>query len=98
MSGQMITRLDGRNICYHDELGVLHQCKGFRLDRRTRLFWTLCNRDAPADKVHAQARGEALTCPECHWMACEQARRIWAASAIRPRPTVGGLPFKPDLD
>jgi hypothetical protein len=91
----VITRLRGRNIVYRDGMGLLHQCKGFASGGRARLYWTLCQADAPAQAVRPQRRGETIACPQCWAIAAEDGRRILAAAAIKPRVPVGGLPFRP---
>lgn len=98
MSGQILTKLGGRSIVYQDEIGLLHRCKGFDHGKQTRLFWTLCHRDAPVEEVRPQARGETVTCPECVNVISATARQILATSRADTRPAVGGLPFKPDWE
>jgi len=98
MLGEIITRLGGRYIAYRDEIGLVHRCKGCRTDAATPLFWTLCNRDAAADAVHGQARGERVTCPDCLRLASQPVRLILQAFAAKPRPAVGGLPYRSDPD
>jgi hypothetical protein len=99
MPARIVTRLKGRNITYTDRLGLVHQCKGYGAaggGRRFWTFWTVCHRDAPAEAVHPQGPGEAITCPDCLNMVSEPARRILAKRTVAQRPAVGGLPFKPD--
>jgi hypothetical protein len=96
MSGRIVTRLEGRQIVHVDRLGLVHRCKGIAAGKHRRLFWTVCHRDAPACAVRAQVRREAVTCPDCLDVVSEPARRILAAWEPAPRPSVGGLPFKPD--
>lgn len=98
MSGQILTKLGGRDIMFRDEMGLVHRCKGFASGKRRQLFWTHCHLDAPEHGVHGQARHEAVTCPDCLAVASEPARRILAADAVAPRPAVGGPPFKLDPD
>jgi len=98
MKARVIAKMGGRNILFRDELGLVHQCKGYQLERGARLFWTLCQRDAPADDVHAQAPGEVLTCPDCLAVASQPARRILEAHREQPKPSVGGLPYRLEPD
>jgi hypothetical protein len=87
--------MSGRNIVFRDELGLVHQCKGYETGKRTRLFWTLCQRDAPAEEVRAQTHEQAVTCPDCLQIISRPARRILSAPRL-PRRAVGGLPFRLD--
>jgi hypothetical protein len=96
MSGRILTKLRGRNIVYQDGIGLLHGCKGFDCGKQPPLFWTLCHRDAPAEVVRPQCRGEIVTCPECHEVISAPGRQILATARVDGRPAVGGLPFKPD--
>src|SRR5438093_239678 len=93
MSGQILTRLKGRNIVYRDEIALLHRAKGIDRGGRNRLFWTLCHKDAPAEEVRPQTRGERVTCPECQDALSGTARQILAVPRLDPRPAVSGLPF-----
>jgi hypothetical protein len=96
MTGEIITKMSGRNIVFRDEVGLVHQCKGYEAGNRTRLFWTLCQRGAPAEEVRAQTHGQAVTCPDCLQVTARPARQILSAHHRRPRRVVGGLPFRPD--
>jgi hypothetical protein len=98
MTGRLRTQLGGRDIIYRDAAGLVHRCKGFEHRGGPRIFWTVCHMDAPAVRVRRRARGQAVTCPLCLAVLCEPARRILAAARSAPRPAVGGLPFKPELD
>lgn len=97
MSDQLLTRLKGRDICYEDWMGHVHVCRGYKSRGRKRTYRALCNLDVSASKVHPRVRREAVTCPDCLAVAREPARRVLAARSPA-RPTVGGLPFKPDRE
>jgi len=98
MTDQVLTRLEGRDICYEDWMGQVHACRGVAARRRAPVYTTLCRLDVPPGRARGRARHEVVTCPDCFEVLCEPARRILAAPLRSERDAVGGLPFEPDWE
>ena len=60
-----ITRINDRPIWWQDKAGVIHVCEGDDVHRGVRLFWTLCNRDVPANEAFFPATNDRATCEAC---------------------------------
>ena len=61
--------INGRPILWYEpKSNVTHVCEGCYVSPpmdRTRLIWTLCRVDVPANAAAAPPEFVAITCPEC---------------------------------
>lgn len=56
-------RQRGLHVLWTDPRGVTHECSGNMVHPGIVLFWTLCERDVPADASHVAREGG--DCPAC---------------------------------
>lgn len=62
---KLITQINSRPIWWQDKSGVMHACEGADVHRDVRLFWTLCQRDVPANAAFIPADNDRLSCEQC---------------------------------
>lgn len=60
-----IKHINGRPIWWQDGQGTIHVCKGADVHRNVRLFWTLCEKDVPANTAFHPGDDDRVTCNTC---------------------------------
>lgn len=65
MNQATIRTINDREIWWQDKQGLVHACEGADVHRNVRLFWTLCERDVPANTAFHPGSDDKLTCATC---------------------------------
>lgn len=60
-----IREINNRPIWWKDKQDFVHICEGADVHRDVRLFWTLCERDVPANTGFHPGLDERVTCATC---------------------------------
>ena len=63
----LIEKVKGRNVFFTDKNGVTHKANGAEVHRGVNLFWTLCEKDIPANEGFTMRDGDdpEITCTIC---------------------------------
>ena len=75
-----IHEINDRPIWWKDAQGFVHACEGADVHPGVRLFWTLCQRDVPANAAHHPNVGDKITCATCAHAETQRA----LTSTLRP--------------
>jgi hypothetical protein len=63
--GNTFTHIEGRPIWWAGSDGKVHVCEGSDIHRGVRIFWTMCERDVPANTAFLPASDDRVTCEKC---------------------------------